>query len=183
MAKTSDPHAATVKAWQTRARNAGSGGVVQQRGDWTGLLRSWGEGDQMEAGALKRARNPLTPEGRLLTRALMSLPAYSGTLYRGMSLSSTELKKLTAGSDFVVKKHSSASKELFVAEMFASSDDAGRTAVVLTVENGKGRDYSKTPLGREFQQQEVILMAGTKLRISKVTKHSDWIEVTATQVN
>jgi hypothetical protein len=31
--------------------------------------------------------------------------------------------------------------------------------------------------------KEVILMAGTKLRISKVTKHSDWIEVTATQVN
>jgi len=34
MARTSDPHAATVKAWETRARSAGGGGVVQQGGDW-----------------------------------------------------------------------------------------------------------------------------------------------------
>jgi len=34
MARTKDPHAATVKAWKTRARNAGGGGVVQQRGDF-----------------------------------------------------------------------------------------------------------------------------------------------------
>ena len=36
MARTKDPHAATVKAWQTRARAADSGGVVQQRGDFSG---------------------------------------------------------------------------------------------------------------------------------------------------
>ena len=30
MAKTNDPHAAAIKSWQTRARNAGGGGVVQQ---------------------------------------------------------------------------------------------------------------------------------------------------------
>ena len=36
MARTSDPHAATVKAWQTRARSGdGSGNANQSRGDWT----------------------------------------------------------------------------------------------------------------------------------------------------
>jgi hypothetical protein len=34
MARTSDPHAATLKAWETRAHNAGSGGVVQSSGDF-----------------------------------------------------------------------------------------------------------------------------------------------------
>lgn len=34
MARTSDPHAATVKAWQTRARAAGGGTAVQQGGDY-----------------------------------------------------------------------------------------------------------------------------------------------------
>jgi len=36
MARTSDPHAASVKSWLTRARNAGSGTAVQQSGDFAG---------------------------------------------------------------------------------------------------------------------------------------------------
>ena len=36
MARTSDPHSATVKAWETRARSGeGSGTATQSRGDWT----------------------------------------------------------------------------------------------------------------------------------------------------
>jgi len=41
MARTADPSAATKKAWLTRARNAGGGGVVQSKDDfaqaWTGV--------------------------------------------------------------------------------------------------------------------------------------------------
>jgi len=36
MARTSDPHAATVKAWQTRARETAGGTAVQQLGDFAG---------------------------------------------------------------------------------------------------------------------------------------------------
>ena len=34
MARTSNPHAATVKAWETRARAASGGTAVQQSGDF-----------------------------------------------------------------------------------------------------------------------------------------------------
>jgi len=34
VARTSDPHAATLKAWETRARAADGGTAVQQRGDF-----------------------------------------------------------------------------------------------------------------------------------------------------
>jgi len=45
VARTKDPHAATVKAWKTRARNAGGGSVTQQGGDWT---KGKGEGQERE---------------------------------------------------------------------------------------------------------------------------------------
>ncbi|HUW55581.1 MAG TPA: hypothetical protein VMZ92_03025 [Planctomycetota bacterium] len=37
MARTKDPHAATVKAWKTRARNASNSGTTQQSGDFAAL--------------------------------------------------------------------------------------------------------------------------------------------------
>jgi len=40
MARTKDPHAATVKAWKTRARNAGGGQVQQDSHDYSAEERT-----------------------------------------------------------------------------------------------------------------------------------------------
>jgi len=43
MARTKDPHGASVKSWETRARNAGGGGVVQSRGDFAQAMTGVGK--------------------------------------------------------------------------------------------------------------------------------------------
>ena len=180
MAKTSDPHAATVKAWLTRARNAGGGGAVQQRGDWKTLerddvdlniLRAWVAPDWRQAGLTKKYRDPMTEEGKLLTHAFKTLPVYKGVLHRGMGLSAADVRKLKVGGTFIVRKHSSATREEGRARGYAESAAAGNSpappnGVLLTVENGTGRDYRKI----DNSQREVILMAGTKLVITAIER-------------
>jgi len=172
MAKTSDPHAAAIKSWQTRARNAGGGGVVQQRKDWVDpqiaeALEDWGNG---YGPAYKEGRKPLTPHGRRMTKALKTLPVFRGKFYRGMNMKTAEVEALVAGKVFTVKKHSSASKKRDEALMFMDDQAArGRRQVLLTVE-GRGRDYSASKAGKEFREDEVVLMAGTKLRVVSVRR-------------
>jgi len=190
MAKTSDPHAAAIKSWQTRARNAGGGGVVQQRKDWVDpqiaeALEDWGNG---YGPAYKEGRKPLTPHGRRMTKALKTLPVFRGKFYRGMTkalktlpvfrgkfyrgmtMKTAEVEALVAGKVFTVKKHSSASKKRDEALMFMDDQAArGRRQVLLTVE-GRGRDYSASKAGKEFREDEVVLMAGTKLRVVSVRR-------------
>jgi hypothetical protein len=179
MAKTNDPHAAAIKAWQTRARNAGGGGVVQQGKDWIDpertaeLLQVWayGEGEY----GYKSGRDPTTRTGKEMTKALKTLPVYRGEVHRGMSMTPAELGKLTVGKTFTVRKHSSASKSKSVAEDFADGHVArGRRRVVLTV-IGRGRDFSKAKVPNVIhREKEVVLMAGTKLKIVSLVREEGY---------
>jgi len=174
VAKTNDPHAAAIKSWQTRARNAGGGGVVQQRTDWIdperarSLLTDWAMNGGV--GYLQRQRDPLTPSGREMTKALKTLPAYSGKMYRGCAMKKDELLRLKVGETFTVKKHSSASKDRSVAEDFIGSG-RGRKPTLLII-HGRGRDLHSKKIG-VFPEREVVLMAGTKLKITRLDRVVD----------
>jgi hypothetical protein len=170
MAKTSDPHAATVKAWQTRARNAGSGGAVQQRKDWKktwtdrdeGLMQTWISG----VGSYEKLRRPGNEDGRRMTLALKKLPVHSGASYRGLRHALRHPEMLTEGAVFVTKKHSSCSKDKEYAKKFSGVEP---DSVLIKIE-GRTRDLTKTGVGHRRGESETVLMAGTRLRVMSVKR-------------
>jgi len=61
MARTKDPHGASVKSWETRARNAGGGGVVQSRGDFAQEMTGVGKARPEDVSKLIDITNDLGP--------------------------------------------------------------------------------------------------------------------------
>jgi len=106
-----------------------------------------------------------------MTKALKTLPVYSGKMYRGCAMKMDELLRLKEGGTFTVKKHSSASKDRSAAEEFIKSG-RGRKPTLLVI-HCRGRDLHSKKIGVFRGEREVVLMAGTKLKITRLDRVVD----------
>jgi len=76
MARTSNPHAATVKAWETRARAASGGTAVQQSGDFAVSSASRG---------FTKSFTEWFGESRVVDAAGQPRVVYHGTAHPGLT--------------------------------------------------------------------------------------------------
>lgn len=110
-------------------------------------------------GAFLRLRDPNTSEGAAMIEALEQFPVFTGTLYRGLSLSKEEVDQLLGGDDIKIELSSSASKDRNTALQFLVPQ-IDKIPVLLEIQ-GSGRDIS-VPGGKD--EEEVVLMPKTRLK-------------------
>lgn len=108
----------------------------------------------------------------LINKALASLPAFKGTVYRGSIMKRTEYERLYAGKNEVTHNiFTSASKDAAVAWKFASYREPGKNEVrvLFEIQSKNGRDISNisefngnfTPV----DQKEILFKNGTRFKI------------------
>lgn len=109
----------------------------------------------------------------LISKALVSLPAFKGTVYRGSIMKRTEYERLYAGKSEVTHNiFTSASKDAAVAWKFASYREPSKNEVrvLFEIQSKNGRDISNisefngnfTPV----DQKEVLFKNETRFRIT-----------------
>ena len=114
----------------------------------------------------------------LINKALASLPAFKGTVYRGSIMKRTEYERLYAGkSEITHNIFTSASKDAGVAWKFASYREPGKNEVrvLFEIQSKNGRDISNisefngnfTPV----DQKEILFKNGTRFKV--VTTETD----------
>ena len=108
----------------------------------------------------------------LINKALASLPAFKGTVYRGSIMKRKEYERLYAGKSEVTHNiFTSASKDAAVAWKFASYREPGKNEVrvLFEIQSKNGRDISNisefngnfTPV----DQKEILFKNGTRFKI------------------
>lgn len=109
----------------------------------------------------------------LINKALASLPAFKGTVYRGSIMKRTEYERLYTGkSEITHNIFTSASKDAAVAWKFASYREPSKNEVrvLFEIQSKNGRDISNisefngnfTPV----DQKEILFKNGTRFRIT-----------------
>lgn len=108
----------------------------------------------------------------LINKALASLPAFKGTVYRGSIMKRTEYERLYTGKSEVTHNiFTSASKDAAVAWKFASYREPGKNEVrvLFEIQSKNGRDISNisefngnfTPV----DQKEILFKNGTRFKV------------------
>lgn len=138
----------------------GGGGISEE--DSRLITRGW-QGAVPGSPEMRKLR-----ESEDMGKLFEKFPKYSGPIYRGATLSKEDLSGIQVGKELTVSLHSSASKSPAIAYQFGTNKlPEGKTAVVFKVVSKTGRDITKVAGGRE---KEVVLMKGTRTRITKVKK-------------
>ena len=144
----------------------------------TANKRTWM--DEVKADDLGRGRGwdklsnqTLREEGSLhaamAMKGMAKLEPYTGLTYRGEERWDYEMrKKLVPGSIYEFTNLTSTSKMKSTALGFAGSGAPGKISVVWIVTNGGGRDISL--LSHTQGEDEVLLLAGTKVRIKSAVR-------------
>lgn len=107
-------------------------------------------------------------------QALSNVSNYSGMVYRGLGLKRGDVDALKKGKVVNFSLHSSASKEEKQARPFAlfSAEFGSRvTPVMLEVETKRAADITSLVVKKYRHQKEVVLMKGTKYRVTSVEKY------------
>jgi hypothetical protein len=146
-----------------------SSGRVQLSTEESELLDTWRSGD---ATIYDDLRIPGQSFGIEMTYLLRRMPAYEGTVYRGVDLDDNDLAKLKAAKTFTVEMHSSASQDREVAEQFLENDlVSGWNKVLLEFRNSNAANITGqgTPVG-DWEELEVVVMAGTRWRQVEVVE-------------
>jgi len=135
------------------------------------ILGSWAAGS---GSYYQRLRNPKDGPGKEMTRFLQTLPVFKGTIYRGLDLRPSDIDRLLKSGQMKVGLHSSCSKSQSVASGFAGGG-AGRSEVLLEIRGVKGYDFAHANQ-RERGEREVILPAGTRLKLESYTSNRSKME-------
>lgn len=116
------------------------------------------------------ARDPNTELGARFSVALDELPAHQGTVFRGTQMTPGEISVIRTKSEISLEKHSSASKRLEVAEEYSAEHGVarGKQAVLFEIQGKTSRDVGPSDA---FDQQEVILKAGTRYSVVRARKY------------
>lgn len=136
---------------------------TKQGGNYRQLNKQLNKGDLTDFNAASAS---------LINKALASLPAFKGTVYRGSIMKRTEYERLYADkSEITHNIFTSASKDAGVAWKFASYREPGKNEVrvLFEIQSKNGRDISNisefngnfTPV----DQKEILFKNGTRFKI------------------
>lgn len=113
-------------------------------------------------------------QARSINTALRSAPKTQQTIYRGMSVTSAQLKSLMRSKSIHLNAVTSASRDTSQARRFVSdnvSKRAGRSyGVILKINQRSGVSVDR--ISHASHEREVLMAKGTRLRIDKMTRTS-----------
>jgi hypothetical protein len=149
----------------------------------------WGAEKGIQGGkATAEQKRQIEAEGmehsNMAGSGLQKLPNWTGSIYRGMALSSQEFKKMfQVGKTVVFPSFTSTSTEADAPRRFAAENAKGdKVGIFLIISATKGKDVSKISFVKS--ENEILLPPGSVFKVNKITpaaKDGDYTVVEMTQ--